>query len=112
MHGKLSKILHEGTSLFKGLPSGFEATRYHSLIVEAKTLPQCLEITARTADGLIMGLQHRSEPVFGVQFHPESIASQHGHAILANFLTLAGVPWTPRQGLRLSPSAASHAAVA
>jgi anthranilate synthase component II len=102
MHGKLSKILHEGTSLFRGLPDGFEATRYHSLIVEAETLPSCLAVTARTSDGLIMALEHRSEPVFGVQFHPESIASANGHAILANFLTLADIKWEPRKkGLAL-----------
>ncbi len=115
MHGKLSKIHHEGTSLFRGLESGFEATRYHSLIVEAETLPSCLTITARTSDGLIMALEHRSEPVFGVQFHPESIASANGHAILANFLTLAGVKWEPRKkGLHLPnlDIAPSRAAVA
>ena len=115
MHGKLSKIYHEGTSLFRGLESGFEATRYHSLIVEQETLPSCLAVTAHTSDGLIMALEHRSEPVFGVQFHPESIASANGHAILANFLTLAGVKWKPRkEGLYL-PSfdmAPSRAAVA
>ena len=115
MHGKLSKIFHEGTSLFRGLPSGFEATRYHSLIVEAATLPSCLTVTARTSDGLIMALEHRAEPVFGVQFHPESIASANGHAILANFLTLAGVIWEPRKKGLLLPSqdlAASRAATA
>jgi anthranilate synthase component 2 len=97
MHGKLSKIFHEGTGLFSGLPDGFEATRYHSLIVEAETLPSSLAFAARTADGLIMALAHRSEPVFGVQFHPESIASANGHAILANFLSLAGIKWEPRK---------------
>ncbi|MGC1588066.1 MAG: aminodeoxychorismate/anthranilate synthase component II [Rhodomicrobium sp.] len=97
MHGKLSKIYHEGTSLFRGLESGFEATRYHSLIVEAETLPASLAVTAHTSDGLIMALQHRTEPVFGVQFHPESIASANGHAILANFLILSGVKWVPRK---------------
>ncbi|MGA7325213.1 MAG: aminodeoxychorismate/anthranilate synthase component II [Rhodomicrobium sp.] len=114
MHGKLSKIFHEGTSLFQGLPDGFEATRYHSLIVEAATLPPALSVTARTADGLIMALEHRSEPVYGVQFHPESIASAHGHAILANFLTLAGVSWIPRKkALALPPlESALHAALA
>src|SRR5262249_14422515 len=102
MHGKLSKIFHEGTSLFRGLPSGFEATRYHSLIVEAESLPSCLTVTARTSDGLIMALEHRNLPVYGVQFHPESIASANGHAILANFLTLAGVKWEPaKKGLVL-----------
>jgi anthranilate synthase component 2 len=97
MHGKLSKIFHGGTSLFQGLPDGFEATRYHSLIVEAETLPTSLAVTARTSDGLIMALEHRGDPTFGVQFHPESIASAHGHAILANFLALAGVTWAPRK---------------
>jgi anthranilate synthase component 2 len=115
MHGKLSKIFHEGTSLFRGLPDGFEATRYHSLIVEANSLPSCLTPTARTADGLIMALEHRGEPTFGVQFHPESIASEHGHAILANFLTLAGVKWAPRKKNLSLPNtevAQIHAAVA
>jgi anthranilate synthase component II len=104
MHGKLSKILHDGTSLFKGLPSGFEATRYHSLIVEAATLPSCLAVTARTSDGLIMAIEHRNEPTFGVQFHPESIASANGHAVLANFLTSAGIAWAPRKPDLILPS--------
>jgi len=113
MHGKLSKIYHQGTSLFRGLPDGFEATRYHSLIVEADTLPECLAVTAKTSDGLIMALEHRSEPVFGVQFHPESIASENGHAILANFLMLAGVLWQPRKaGIVLPPHAAPDARAA
>jgi anthranilate synthase component II len=90
MHGKLSTITNTGKGLFKGLPKSFEVTRYHSLIVERATLPDCLEITAETADGIIMGLQHKTHPVHGVQFHPESIASEQGHALLANFLTLAG----------------------
>ncbi len=90
MHGKLSTITHTGKGVFKGLPKSFEITRYHSLIVERSSLPDCLEITAETADGIIMGLQHKTHPVHGVQFHPESIASQQGHALLANFLTLAG----------------------
>jgi anthranilate synthase/aminodeoxychorismate synthase-like glutamine amidotransferase len=89
MHGKLSPIEHEGSDVFAGLPSPFEATRYHSLIVERESLPASLAVTAWTADGLIMGLRHRTLPVFGVQFHPESIASRHGHDILANFLALA-----------------------
>jgi anthranilate synthase component II len=102
MHGKLSKIHHQGTSLFKGLEDGFEATRYHSLIVEASTLPDCLTATAHTSDGLIMALQHKTECVCGVQFHPESIASANGHAMLANFLIMAGVKWEPRKkGLKL-----------
>ena len=91
MHGKLSGIAHTGRGVFKGLPRGFEVTRYHSLIVEREGLPGCLAVTARTADGLIMGLQHRKHPVHGVQFHPESIASEHGHALLANFLEAAGI---------------------
>ncbi len=91
MHGKLSAITNTGKSVFKGLPKTFQITRYHSLIVERKTLPDCLEITAETADGLIMGLAHKTLPAHGVQFHPESIASEQGHALLANFLELAGM---------------------
>lgn len=91
MHGKLSTLKHGGVGLFKDLPSRFEVTRYHSLVVERSSLPDCLEVTAETADGVIMGLQHKSHRVHGVQFHPESIASEHGHALLANFLTLAGL---------------------
>lgn len=91
MHGKTSPIEHEGLSLFKDLPSPFIATRYHSLAVDRATLPGVLEVTAQTADGQIMGLQHRTRPIHGVQFHPESIATEHGHAMLANFLDLAGV---------------------
>ena len=91
MHGKTSPIHHEGRSVFKGLPSPFTATRYHSLAVRAETLPDVLEVTARTADGEIMGLAHRTRPIHGVQFHPESIATEHGHEMLANFLDMAGV---------------------
>ena len=91
MHGKTSLIHHEGRSVFKGLPSPFTATRYHSLAVRAETLPDVLEVTARTADGEIMGLAHRTRPIHGVQFHPESIATEHGHEMLANFLDMAGV---------------------
>ncbi|KAF0135600.1 MAG: anthranilate synthase component II [Rhodospirillaceae bacterium] len=89
MHGKISTIHHAGLRLFAGLPSPFKATRYHSLIVEQVSLPACLEVTAESEDGLIMGLAHRVLPIFGVQFHPESIASEHGHALIANFLALA-----------------------
>jgi anthranilate synthase/aminodeoxychorismate synthase-like glutamine amidotransferase len=89
MHGKISPIHHDGRDIFEAIPSPFGATRYHSLIVRRKTLPEVLLETALTEDGLVMGLRHRTESVFGVQFHPESIASQHGHAILANFLKLA-----------------------
>ena len=88
MHGKTSDILHKGKGVFAGLPSPFTATRYHSLIVERDTLPDCLKITAETKDGIIMGLQHKTHPIHGVQFHPESIASQHGHALLKNFLDI------------------------
>ena len=91
MHGKTSPIEHEGRSLFKGLPSPFTATRYHSLAVRRETLPDELEVTAWTADGEIMGLAHRTRPIHGVQFHPESIATEHGHEMIANFLDLAGV---------------------
>ncbi len=91
MHGKLSAVHHNGQGIFAGLPDGFEATRYHSLIVERSSLPSCLAITAETEDGLIMGLQHESRRVYGVQFHPESIASEHGHKLLRTFLTLAGI---------------------
>jgi len=88
MHGKLSGVSHKGQSVFEDVPSPFEATRYHSLIVEPQSLPVELEITARTGD-IIMGLRHKSLPIHGVQFHPESIASEHGRVILKNFLDLA-----------------------
>jgi len=91
MHGKLSTVRHGGLGIFEGLPQAFQATRYHSLIVDRATLPPDLEITAETDDGLIMGLRHRTHPVHGVQFHPESIASEQGHALIANFLGLAGI---------------------
>ena len=91
MHGKMSSIKTVGRGLFAGFSQRFEVTRYHSLIVERSSLPADLEITAESDDGLIMGLQHRTHPVHGVQFHPESIASEHGHDILANFLTFAGL---------------------
>jgi anthranilate synthase component 2 len=89
MHGKLSAIRHSGTGLFADLPNPFEATRYHSLIVDRASWPNSLTITAETADGIVMGLQHRERPVHGVQFHPESIASIGGHKLLGNFLRLA-----------------------
>ena len=89
MHGKLSPVHHGGKGVFKNVPQDFEATRYHSLIVERRSLPDCLEITAET-DGIIMGLRHKAKNVHGVQFHPESIASLHGHKLLKNFLELAG----------------------
>ena len=89
MHGKVSAIQHRSSDVFAGLPSPFEATRYHSLVVDRAGLPDCLEVTAETDDGLIMGLAHKELPVYGVQFHPESIASEHGHALLENFIRLS-----------------------
>jgi anthranilate synthase component 2 len=87
MHGKVSRIHHEGKGVFRGLPTPYDATRYHSLAIERATCPADLEVTAWTEDGEIMGVRHRSLPVEGVQFHPESILTQHGHALLRNFLT-------------------------
>ncbi|WP_138380114.1 anthranilate synthase component II [Luteithermobacter gelatinilyticus] len=89
MHGKVSDVKHHGTSVFKKLDSPFRATRYHSLIVDRDSLPDCLQVTAETEDGLIMGLCHKTHPVHGVQFHPESIESQYGHELLKNFIDLA-----------------------
>src|SRR6056300_1724215 len=92
VHGKMGMMHHTGKGLFQGLPTPFEATRYHSLVVDRDTLPDTLEITAELEDGTIMGLQHKDLPIHGVQFHPESIASQHGHALLQNFLNEMKVP--------------------
>jgi anthranilate synthase component 2 len=92
VHGKMGVMHHEGRGMFAGLPSPFLATRYHSLIVERASLPDCLEVTAWLEDGTIMGLRHRELPIEGVQFHPESIASEHGHRMLRNFLEPAHVP--------------------
>jgi anthranilate synthase component 2 len=89
MHGKLSEVHHTGKGVFAGIESPFPATRYHSLVVDRESMPDCLEVTAETADGIVMGAAHRELPVHGVQFHPESIASAHGHKLLRNFLTLA-----------------------
>ena len=88
MHGKTSPMIHEGKSVFKGLPNPFDATRYHSLIIERESIPKCLEITAWTAEGEIMGVQHKEHPVHGVQFHPESILTVEGKKLLQNFLDL------------------------
>lgn len=88
MHGKTSPVMHRDTDIFKGLPNPMEATRYHSLIVERQSLPDCLEVTAETEEGEIMGLAHKALPVWGVQFHPESIATQEGMRMLENFLKL------------------------
>ncbi|MCP5519418.1 MAG: aminodeoxychorismate/anthranilate synthase component II [Verrucomicrobiales bacterium] len=88
MHGKTSQIRHNGQGVFAGLPSPLAATRYHSLVVLPGTVPDCLEVTAETEEGEVMGLRHREWPVFGVQFHPESILSEHGHALLRNFLAV------------------------
>jgi len=90
MHGKVSAIRHRGAGVFRDLPEGFTATRYHSLAIERASLPDCLEITAETDDGEIMGVRHREHAVEGVQFHPESVLSEHGHALLANFLQRTG----------------------
>ena len=92
VHGKTDLMHHTGLGVFAGLPSPVRATRYHSLVVDRASLPACLQVTAETADGLIMGLRHRDLPIEGVQFHPESIASEHGHAMLRTFLTSAKVP--------------------
>ncbi len=92
VHGKMGTMHHAGQGVFAGLPSPFQATRYHSLIVDRATLPASLEVTAWLEDGTIMGLRHRERPIEGVQFHPESIASEHGHALLRNFLDLAKAP--------------------
>jgi len=94
MHGKTSAIHHDGTGVFAGLPSPYTATRYHSLILESP-LPEPLVATAWTDDGIVMGLSHRTLPLHGVLFHPESIASEHGHALLANFLSVAGIAYAP-----------------
>jgi anthranilate synthase component 2 len=88
IHGKVSDIKHTGKGLFAGVPTPFLATRYHSLMVERQSLPDCLEVTAETDDGIIMGLAHQEYPIHGVQFHPESIASEQGHELLKNFLTV------------------------
>lgn len=91
MHGKLSPIIHDGSGILSGIPDRFEATRYHSLVLEPESLPACLDISARTEDGTIMAIKHKRREIYGVQFHPESISTQHGHRILKNFLIRAKV---------------------
>ena len=91
MHGKTSPIEHDDSGIFAGLPSPFTATRYHSLAIEKESLPDCLHINGWTADGEIMGVRHKEQPIHGLQFHPESIASEHGHALIGAFLGLAGI---------------------
>ena len=99
VHGKLSTIRHDGTGVFRGINAPFQATRYHSLVVDRASLPAALSVTAETDDGLIMGLAHKRLPVHGVQFHPESIASEHGHLMLKNFLDIAAA-WNSANGRR------------
>lgn len=90
MHGKVSTITHDGTGVFAGIDSPFTATRYHSLTIDPATLPDCLRVTARSEDDVIQGISHRDMPIYGVQFHPESIASENGHALLKNFIAMTG----------------------
>lgn len=104
MHGKLSRMHHNGTGVMKGLSNPFEATRYHSLTIDPASVPDCLEVNAKTDDGIIMGFRHRDLPIHGVQFHPESIASQEGHNLLGNFLSMATAGRLPsRQPKALPP---------
>jgi anthranilate synthase component II len=109
VHGKVSEIRHSGTGIFRGVNAPFQATRYHSLVVERTGLPDELAVTADTADGLIMGLAHKRLPVHGVQFHPESIASEHGHLLLKNFLDIAAA-WNAATGRRNEPRTAEATA--
>jgi anthranilate synthase component II len=103
VHGKLSEIRHGGTGIFRGINAPFKATRYHSLVVERKTMPRELMVSADTDDGVVMGLAHTKLPVPGVQFHPESIASEHGHLLLRNFLDIAAA-WNTSTGRRQAPA--------
>ena len=108
MHGKLSEIRHDATGVFRGINGAFQATRYHSLIVERASLPAGLRVNADTADGIIMGMSHDKLPLHGVQFHPESIASEHGHLMLENFLAIAA-DWNKKQGRATEGAAARQA---
>jgi anthranilate synthase component 2 len=105
VHGKLSEIRHNGSGVFRGINAPFKATRYHSLVVERASMPRELAVTADTDDGVVMGLAHTSLPVHGVQFHPESIASEHGHLMLRNFLDIADA-WNASTGRRQKPASA------
>ncbi|MDG5816270.1 aminodeoxychorismate/anthranilate synthase component II [Chitinispirillales bacterium ANBcel5] len=96
MHGKVSSVFHNQRGIYAGIPSPFTATRYHSLIVEKKSCPDCLNIVSSTEDGIIMGFEHKTYPIFGVQYHPESILTEHGKTLLGNFLTLAGLEISKR----------------
>jgi len=107
VHGKLSEITHRSTGIFHGINGPFRATRYHSLVVGRDKMPEELTVTAETEDKLVMGLAHKSLPAHGVQFHPESIASEHGHRILQNFLDIAAA-WNTATGRRKAPARASH----
>jgi len=107
VHGKVSEITHDATGVFRGINGPFKATRYHSLIVERASLPAELRVNAHTADGLVMGMAHTSLPLHGVQFHPESIASEHGHLMLRNFLELAAA-WNKKQGRTTASPAAKR----
>jgi anthranilate synthase component 2 len=103
VHGKLSEVRHQGAGVFRGINGPFRATRYHSLVVARDTMPDVFAVTAETEDRLIMGLAHKTLPVHGVQFHPESIASEHGHRILKNFLELAA-QWNAQRGRNATPA--------
>jgi anthranilate synthase component II len=103
LHGKVSEIRHKGTGVFRGIDGPLKATRYHSLVVERTSMPRELSVNAETGDGLVMGLIHASLPVHGVQFHPESIASEHGHLMLKNFLDITAT-WNKKQGRRVVPA--------
>lgn len=112
VHGRTSLISHDGQTLFAGLPNPLQVTRYHSLIVDEATLPEELEVTSRTPEGLIMSLRHRTWPVYGVQFHPESVLTQHGHAMLAAFLRLAGISVVDTSPREVQPSAGQKKQIA
>jgi para-aminobenzoate synthetase component 2 len=108
MHGKISKINHEGSEIFKGLPQGFNATRYHSLAVVEETVPSDLEVTGKTDSGVIMSLQHKSKPIYGVQFHPESVLTEGGYTMLANWLATLGFTEALEKAKHLSPRIEQH----